>query len=316
MAVQGGLLASAISNNSSPDEQEPRNKLWGTGAFLVAKLATHLVLGFLLGWLGEAVRLTPAGLGAVQVVAGVYMLGVGLAMLEVHPIFRYFVIQPPKFLRSVVRNQSKSKSMFGPAVLGAMTVFIPCGTTQAMMALAISTGSPAWGAAVMGTFVLGTSPLFMGLGLLISKLGEAFRERFMKIAAWAVVGMAVWGLNSASVLLGSPFTVQRILASAECVISFCDGGTGGMVSDRVTVEISRSGYAVSNAVKAGESVKMTLVNTDGRGCQQAVTIPSLGISRIVRPGQRQEISFKAPGKPGRVDIACSMGMFTAELNVI
>lgn len=78
----------------------------------------------------------------MQVFVAIFMIGTALNILNVHPIFRYFVIQPPKFLTRLVRNQSKSKSLFAPTLLGAFTVLIPCGTTQAMMALAIGYGNP------------------------------------------------------------------------------------------------------------------------------------------------------------------------------
>ena len=315
MAVQGGLLATAVAANPNPQATNP-NKILGTISFLISKLVAYTILGLILGWLGSKLQFSPQFFGWLQAIVAVYMLGVGLSMLGVHPIFRYFVIQPPRFLTRMVRNQAKAGTIFAPAALGAMTVFIPCGTTQAMMALAVASGNPVWGAAILGTFVLGTSPLFMGLGMAMSKLGDMFRERFLRYAAWVVVGMAVWGGNSAAVVLGSPVTIQGVLARAECAISYCEGQVAGMVSDRVTVEINKSGYSVSNSVRAGDEVKMTLVNTDGRGCQQAVTIPSLGISKIVRPGQSQEISFKAPQKPGELLIACAMGMYTGSIKII
>lgn len=78
----------------------------------------------------------------MQFAAGLYMIAVALNLLNIHPIFRYAVIQPPKFLTRRVRNQSKSKELFAPALLGLMTILIPCGTTLAIEALAISTSSP------------------------------------------------------------------------------------------------------------------------------------------------------------------------------
>lgn len=305
MAVQGGLLASALAGVE-------KRRVLGTGSFLVSKLVAYTILGFLLGWLGSKVQLSLVGQGVMQMAVAVYMLGVAGALLDIHPFFRHFILQPPRFLTRWIRGQSKSGEMFAPAILGAATVFIPCGTTQAMMALAVGTGRPVWGALVMATFVLGTSPVFLGLGLAMAKLGQ----KIMKVAAWAVVAMAIWTLNTAGMLLGSPVTIQAALAKVECAISFCEGKAGGMVADRVTVEISRVGYAVSNAVRAGKDIKMTLVNTDGRGCQQAVAIPALGISKVVRPGQSEEISFRAPDKPGELLVSCSMGMFTDKIQVI
>lgn len=312
MAVQGGLLASALGSMNNESGIMKNVKFLGTISFLASKLAAYTILGLLLGWVGSRVQLSLTGQAILQLGVAVYMLGVGAALLDIHPVFRYFIIQPPRWLTRRVRQESKSGSLFAPAILGAATVLIPCGTTQAMMALAVGTGKPVWGALVLAAFVLGTSPVFLGLGLLMAKLGQ----RIMKAAAWAVVVMAIWTLNTAGVMLGSPVSIQAALAKAECAISFCEGRAGGMTSDQVTLEISRTGYSVSNAVRAGREIKMTLVNTDGRGCQQAINIPALGVSKVIRPGQREEISFRAPEKSGKIRILCSMGMFTSELAII
>ena len=86
------------------------------------------------------------------------MIVIALDLLQIHPIFRYAVIQPPRFLLKKVKNQSKSKTLFAPALLGAFTIFIPCGTTLAMEALAISSANAFTGATIMAAFVLGTTP--------------------------------------------------------------------------------------------------------------------------------------------------------------
>ena len=125
----------------------------------------------------------------MQILVGIFMLGTALNLLDVHPIFRYFVIQPPKFLTRLVRKQSKSThfakasrveaDMFAPAILGALTIFIPCGTTQAMMALAIGSGSPFLGASVLFAFVLGTSPVFFILGYFRSAFSKQSPQLFL-----------------------------------------------------------------------------------------------------------------------------------------
>ena len=144
LAVQGGLLASVIS----PTEEKINKKLQTQNqalpilAFLISKLIAYTILGALLGFLGTVITLSPITRGWFQIAIAVYLLGVALSMLEVHPIFRYFIITPPKFLSRLIKDQSKSKSIFAPALLGAMTVFIPCAVTQATEAIALATANP------------------------------------------------------------------------------------------------------------------------------------------------------------------------------
>lgn len=158
LAVQGGLLMTALSQHQVTDEKLTlTDASLPVSAFLIAKLIAYAILGFLLGGLGNAFRITPTVQGIMQVVAGLFMIITAFSLLDVHPIFRYFQIKPPKFITKRIRAQAKSGDIFAPAILGAMTVFIPCGTTQAMMILAISSASALDGALIMTAFILGTT---------------------------------------------------------------------------------------------------------------------------------------------------------------
>jgi sulfite exporter TauE/SafE len=100
------------------------------------------------------------------------MFATAMNLLNVHPIFRYVSFQPPKILQRLIRNTTKSKTLFAPGLLGFLTIFIPCGVTQAMEVIAINTGSPLQGALILLAFVLGTSPLFALLGIATAKLWQ------------------------------------------------------------------------------------------------------------------------------------------------
>src|SRR5258708_2261088 len=119
MAVQGGLLASTIAQREEDRLKEKTTK--GAAmpilSFVIAKLVAYTLLGFLLGWLGSAFQLSLSARTIIQFAVVIFMVGTALNILEVHPIFRYFVIQPPRFLTRLVRKQSKSKDVFAPAIL-------------------------------------------------------------------------------------------------------------------------------------------------------------------------------------------------------
>jgi sulfite exporter TauE/SafE len=81
--------------------------------------------------------LTPTMQAVLMVAIGIFMLGNGLRMLNVHPIFRYFIFQPPSAVTRYFRRVSKKEtSWLTPLFMGAMTVLLPCGITQSMIALA------------------------------------------------------------------------------------------------------------------------------------------------------------------------------------
>lgn len=317
LAVQGGLLAATVAQREEDRLQEKAKK--GAAipivAFLVAKLAAYTVLGFLLGSLGEVIQLSLTAKIIMQFAVAVFMIGTALNILNVHPIFRYFVIQPPKFLTRLVRSSSKSKSIFAPVILGAFTVFIPCGTTQAMMALAIGSGSAFLGAAVLFAFVIGTSPVFFILGYFATRLGDALHQKFMRFAALAIILLALFNINNAIALTGSSFTFENILKSIA-------GPTQSVKSTQeatnsATIQINSYGYSPADiTVKAGSAVNLSLKNTNGFGCVQAFTIPGLGIQRVVSPGNSDTIAFTAPKNTGDIPFMCSMGMYRGVIHVI
>jgi sulfite exporter TauE/SafE len=314
LAVQGGLLAATIAQR---EEEKLQNKVKGANAtpilaFLVAKLIAYTLLGFLLGMLGSVFRISLATQIIMQVAVAIFMVGTALNILDVHPIFRYFVIQPPKFLTRLVRKQSKSKSLFAPILLGAFTVFIPCGTTQAMMALAIGSGSPLLGAAVLFAFILGTSPVFFLLGYFMTKLGDVMHQRFMRFAAVALILLALFTLNNALVLWGSSISFDTLLQSKNTTQATMVPGV-----TKETITITSSGYTPNNfTIKAGAPITLHIVNTDGVGCVQAFTIPSLGIEQIIPVGQSATVTFTAPLQPGALPFMCSMGMYKGTMQVI
>ena len=322
LAVQGGLLATTIAQR---EEERLKEKVTKGAAvpilsFLVAKLVAYTILGLLLGALGSLVSLSLTAKLVMQFLVVVFMFGTAMSLLNVHPIFRYFIIQPPKFLTRLVRNRAKSQDMFAPAILGAFTIFIPCGTTQAMMALAIASGSALKGAAIMYAFILGTIPVFFLLGYFATKLGDFWHKKFLKVAAWGIILLAVFNLNNVLALTGRPIALTDIAKRTWCTISFCGFDNNNQVASAgvtdTTIVINPTGYSPNNlSVKAGSKVTLNLINRNAQSCIQAFTIPALGIQKIVPIGTTAQVKFKAPDKPTQLAFMCSMGMYRGVINV-
>ncbi len=320
LAVQGGLLASVIAAKEEEEVEKGINRestIFPTLAFLLAKLVTYALLGFILGAFGGAIGISQQAQIIMQFAAGVYMVAVAFNLLEVHPIFRYVVIQPPKFLTRKVRNQSKSKDLFAPGLLGAMTVFIPCGTTLAMEALAVSSSNAFIGAAIMSAFVLGTMPLFFGIGWVTSILGDNFRGKFLKIAAIAVLYLGLTSVNGALVAGGSPITMQSV--TEDVLIAFGGNTTQNnnvTTTQNVEILITARGYSPKDIkVKKGSPVTLKLTSKDAYSCASAFRIPQLGISRNLQANETQIITF-TPDQIGRIPFSCAMGMYRGVIEVI
>lgn len=321
LAVQGGLLASCIAQQESDTSGNNLHRSIPVLSFLLTRLLTYTLVGGILGTLGQFAQPSLIFRVILQFAVALFMIGTALNLLEVHPIFRYFIIQPPKFLTRLVHNRSKSKNIFAPAILGAFTVLIPCGATQAMMAYAVSTGSPMQGIITMFMFILGTSPLFFLFGYIANTLNDARKVNFNKIAAFAIILIALYNINGAIALSGSNLTFENILTDIHCTISYCNKSTTDTLAQPVTsasIYLTRAGYKLepeSITVKAGSNVTLKLINQDGYGCIQEFTIPKLGISKIIQTGKSDEINFTAPDQTGPLSFMCGMGMFRGVINV-
>lgn len=325
MAVQGGLLTATLAQREEEHLREnsaKTNNFFPILSFLIAKLVAYTLLGFALGFLGSVFQLSVQTQVFLYIGISIFMIGTALNILNVHPLFRYFVIQPPKFLLREVRNQTKSKDFFAPALVGAFTIFIPCGTTQAMMALALGTGNPLYSAAIMFSFVLGTSPLFILFGILANRLNSIFEKTFMKVAAFAVIFMALFNINNAISLSGSKYTFNYFLSDLSCTaLSICPNETQIEASNEpvkeATIEFKTEGYYPSSITVAKNSqVKLNLVNNTGGGCIQAFTIPKLNIQKIIRTGTREQLVLNIPSIPQDIRFTCSMGMYEGVIHVI
>jgi sulfite exporter TauE/SafE len=317
LAVQGGLLASLVTSREEEVKQDTqKHALTTTIVFLISKFFAYTILGFILGAFGGAINIGGSVQLIMQLAAGIYMIAVALNLLNIHPIFRYVIIQPPRFLTRLVKNQSKSKDVFAPALLGSMTIFIPCGTTIAMEALAISSANALTGALIMAAFILGTIPLFFGIGFVTTILGETFKNTFLKLASVAVIFLGLSSINGALTALGFPLTFQSITGSFQSTNSSKTIKTNKSVSNNVEILITSRGYSPNYfQVKKGELVTLKLTSRDAYTCASAFRIPSLRIVKNLQANETQIVTF-TPTEVGTIPFSCSMGMYTGIIEVI
>jgi sulfite exporter TauE/SafE len=322
LAMQGGLLASIIANQ----KEEEINKVGALPVtlFLATKLISHTLLGFLLGWLGSQIELSLTIRLIFQGIAAFFMLATAGNLLNLHPIFRYVVFQPPRFIQRIVKNSTKSKALFTPALLGLMTIFVPCGVTQAMEVFAITSGSSVLGALIMFSFVLGTSPLFALVGVATAKLSETFRENFLKIAAAALIFLGLSSLNGILVVLNSPVTFATIthpityLFSEERFSSLQNTTTTGTTTgvQQVLINVKSNGYSPNRIrVKVGVPVQLTLQTKDTYTCASSFILKGFNIKLQLGPNDSKSVAF-TPTEKGQYKFSCSMGMYTGVLEVI
>lgn len=338
LAMQGGLLTSVIANQKRDELATGKNaKLLDPRSFdyldwmpvlmfLISKLAVHTVFGFFLGALGATISLSLNVRLGFQIFTALFMFATAMNLLNVHPAFRFLSFQPPKFIRRMIFKSAKSQALFAPALLGLMTIFIPCGVTQAMELLAINTADPVQGALIMFAFVLGTFPLFGLVGIATAKLSEGFRTGFMRLAAAVLILMSLYAAHGVLVVLDSPLTISNIEAGFDKTAQRIAGAqTSANIPDPVTetngiqevkLEVLPGGYSpIEFTVRQGMPVKLTL-ETDGvYSCATSFVFREYDIFTNLKPTDRQTFEF-TPEKTGSFTFACSMGMFAGVMHVI
>jgi len=329
LAVQGGLLASVIAGQKENELKEGLDKKklapgsfdaldWmPVVMFLVAKLFVHIIFGFLLGALGSVISLSLPVLIAFQIFAALFMFATAMNLLNVHPIFRYVLIQPPSFLRKYIKNSTRNQALFAPFLLGSLTVFMPCGITQAMEILAVSSGNPIYGALIMGAFVLGTFPLFSIIGIATAKLSEVWRQWFLNIAAYALILMSLYSFNGVLQVINSPVTFQKIFSALKTSNNTPVKTTADIEgTQKVKIDVTNSGYSPDKIqVKSGIPVELTISTNNVYSCASSFVFRSFGISVQLQPTDSKTFTF-TPTKKGKYTFSCSMGMYIGEMEVI
>jgi sulfite exporter TauE/SafE len=320
-AVQGGLLTSLLSQMQKAQSEIDPNKKIGQKPviyFLLTKLVVYTILGAILGAFGSLFEISSTTESIIQLIGGIYMIGVACQLLNLHPVFRYFIFQPPFFIQRYVRKVTKGNDQLAsPILLGAMTVFIPCGVTLAMEALAISSGSALTGALIMFLFTLSTSWVFFGVSFATQLLNRQGQQIANKITSALLIVLGLYTVNSSLYLLGIPFA-QDIFAKQQPVLSATTDRKIPADFDtlqRVYVKVEPNGYQPDTLkLKKNVPTEITLETNNVYTCALAFTIPSMNIKKVLEPNGIQKITF-TPTKSGKLPYSCTMGMYRGEFIV-
>lgn len=329
LAVQGGLLASSLAHQIEQDyagqisggkksKLQPvarTNSAFPIFLFLVAKLVVYTLLGAFLGWLGSYFAISPMSRAILMILIGLFMIGNGLRMFNVHPIFRYFSIEPPKFITRYIRRTAKGTDTVTPLFLGALTVFIPCGVTQAMMATALGTGSLMMGAALMFAFTLGTSPVFFIVAYLTTELGARLEKFFMRFVAVVVLILGLVTVNSGLNLIGSPLSLQNLtrgLLPSENNVAPVDSVAQPVAADgEIILNVNNDGYFPTTLkAPADRSLTLNLVTNKTYSCARDFVIPSLNVYELLPDTGTVQVNLPPQKSGTKMNFTCSMGMYT------
>lgn len=276
------------------------------------RVLSYTIVGAIVGGLGSVISFSGSTKGLVQIATGIFMVIMGISMLQLFPGLRRFVPRMPKVIAKKIYHQKAVSKR--PFYIGLLNGLMPCGPLQAMQLYALSTGSPIKGALSMFLFSLGTVPLMFAFGAVSRMLSQKFTHKVMTAGAVLVIvlGITMFG-NGASL---SGLSIQSMIgeqsvageASSESISKVVDG------VQHVNTTLA-SGQYEPIKVKAGIPVKWTITAEEGtiNGCNGEIVIPEYGIQKALQTGDNV-IEF-TPTESGTFTYSCWMGMIRSTITV-
>ena len=325
IAMCGGInLSQCIPVADDDNGKTPENKIIIPALlYNMGRVISYSVIGFLLGGIG--MLLTGGGgtgiplllQGILKIIAGLFMVIVGINMLGWIPVLRKLQIRFPQRLADKINKKRRRENR--PFFIGLLNGLMPCGPMQSMQIIALGSGNPVSGAAAMLMFSLGTVPLMLGFGSMVSALGKKYTKIVMRVGSILVVvlGLAMLsqgvslsrinidrtGTESAATETENTEELNTAKISASGDMQYVNSELDFGTYPEITVY---SGIPVKWIINVPEEV----IN----GCNCKMVISAYGITHEFAPGENV-IEF-TPGESGTVPYTCWMGMINGKINIV
>ncbi len=317
MALVGGLV---LGLSASFQAQRAPRAARGAAmrpalVFVGGRVAGYALFGAGLGAIGASIAMPPQLTALLLLAVAVAMALVGTRLTGLFPRLAGWSPTLPMGLgRRLGLGGEPSGSAYSDSrtgVLGALSFFLPCGFTQAVQVFALSTGSPAFGAALLGAFALGTAPGLLALAGLPIVVPTRAKPVLLRFVGVVVVGFALLNASAGLRLSGVSIT----LASSTPVAAVDPGILGADGVERLTTYQDAGGYSPSNvAIYAGYPVEWTVVSSNTSTCAASIFAPGVDIRSNLEKGPN---TFSLPPLPtGVLRYTCAMGMYAAQITVV
>jgi sulfite exporter TauE/SafE/copper chaperone CopZ len=192
MAVVGGLVLSISSSYAKEHQSRPLL------LFHLSRLISFFLLGGVVGLIGSSFLLTPGISFILNLLLFLIMLLMGINLLEIFDFGKHVQLKLPKSWGHAITRIETGSRQLTALLLGAATFFLPCGFTQSMQMLALSSGNWFTGALIMFVFALGTLPV---LGLIsfasIQISSGHYAQIFFRSAGFLIIFFATLNLLAA-----------------------------------------------------------------------------------------------------------------------
>ena len=327
IAMCGGINLSqslAGSDFHSP-LPTPHSPLLPGVLYNAGRLVSYTAIGVVVGALGSVIVVSDVFRNIVLLLAGLFMVIMGINMLGLFPGLRRFTPRLPQSLSKKIDGKKVGR---GPLVIGFLNGFMPCGPLQAMQLYALSTGSPIRGGISMFFFCVGTIPLMFALGaaggILSGVKGRVFSRRAMQVGAVLVAAMGVVMFTNGFSGTGFPRRLNpaSLSAPAASLPPASTGTESGAIDPvmRNDIQIINSTLLPNRypaiTVRQGIPVRWVIYAPQGSitGCNNRFIIREYGIQHTFRYGDNV-IEF-TPERSGTFIYTCWMSMIRSTITVV
>ena len=304
VSMCGGINLSQCINYNDTIDKGTLSTIKPAFLYNLGRVISYTIFGTIVGGIGSIISFTGWMQSLIQLIASIFMIIMGLNMLNIFPWLRKLNPRMPK----IFAKKFKSKNNNSPFFIGLLNGFMPCGPLQAMQIYAISTGSVTKGAISMFLFSLGTVPLMFGLGTLSSYMSKKFSNKIMKFGAILVIVLGFSMFNNALALSGINFSQG----------SENDSGVRAEIQDNIQVVTTKlkGGTYEPIIVEVGKPVKWNIQVSNGslNGCNNKIIIREYEIEKSLEMGDNI-IEF-TPTEAGTYTYSCWMGMLRSKIYVV
>jgi len=188
----GGIVGALSSGLASGIRSSRWRFLAALLAYNSGRILSYGLAGLLLGLLGQRVGALdifgsfPVGRvvgGVFMILFGFYLAGWRHALLVLEKAGARLWKHVEPLGRRFIPVQGNGQAF----LLGLVWGWLPCGMVYAVLALALASGSVAYGGLVMLAFGLGTLPLMVGMGFALGALTRALQGRILRTLAGVTV---------------------------------------------------------------------------------------------------------------------------------
>ncbi len=302
----GGLVVTyAARTDSDRANDTKKNKLVPNLQYNAGRFISYIVIGAVLGGFGSFFGVNPVFTGAITILAGFFMLVMGLSLFNHFKFLRAIQPKTPKFIaRYLFSQKDDPRSKKGPLIIGLLNGFMPCGPLQAMQIFALGTGSALSGGLAMGIFALGTIPLMFGFGSLLSFFGREKMHKFYKFSGVLVAVLGLLMVNRGLVNFGLGY--KQLIPQKQPGIAE-EKNEQSEQAQLAAMDLTYRGY-VPNVLylKKGVPVKWVINVKEMSGCTDEILLHGYNISKKLNYGENI-IEF-TPKETGEIRFSCWMKM--------